>query len=96
MDLLFEILAGYPKRDLGAGEIIITQGSTTGMLFFLIDGEVEVDKDEVPIATASESGSVFGEMSPNPTVEKIVTVKYSASVRVIGAVKLDGFPSPNR
>ena len=32
-------------------------------------------------------------MSPNPTVEKIVIVKYSASVRVSGAVKFGGSDS---
>ncbi|HEY5707263.1 MAG TPA: cyclic nucleotide-binding domain-containing protein [Terrimicrobiaceae bacterium] len=60
---LFEILKEHPKQHFGAGETIIAQGSTTGMLYFLIDGEVEVDKDEVPIATTTEPGSVFGEMS---------------------------------
>jgi CRP/FNR family transcriptional regulator, cyclic AMP receptor protein len=74
---LFEILAGYPKRDLGAGEIIIEQGTTTGMLFFLIDGEVEVHKDEVQIATASEPGSVFGEMSV------LLGTSHRASVRTV-------------
>ena len=33
------------------------------------------------------AASDFGEMSPKPTVEKTVTVKYKASVRVSGWVK---------
>lgn len=74
---LFEILAAYPKRELDAGEMIIAQGTTTGMLFFLIDGEVEVDKDEVQIATASEPGSVFGEMSV------LLGTSHRASVRTV-------------
>jgi hypothetical protein len=38
--------------------------------------------------TTSRAVSVLGVISPNPTVEKTVTVKYSASVRVSGSVKL--------
>jgi CRP-like cAMP-binding protein len=63
MTALFEILRGHPKRHFGANETIIAEESTTGMLFFLIDGEVEVYKDDVQLATTSEPGSVFGEMS---------------------------------
>ena len=42
------------------------------------------------ICTMSTTRAVsdFGLMSPKPTVEKTVTVKYRASVRVIGSVKL--------
>ena len=40
--------------------------------------------------TTRRAASALALMSPNPTVEKIVTVKYSASVRDSGAVKSDG------
>jgi CRP/FNR family cyclic AMP-dependent transcriptional regulator len=63
MAQLLEMLAGQPKRSFNAGEIIIAEETTTGMLFFLIDGEVEVYKHDVQIAATSEPGSVFGEMS---------------------------------
>ena len=42
MAQLFEILSTLPRRDFAAGETIIAEDSTTGMLFFLIKGEVEV------------------------------------------------------
>jgi CRP/FNR family cyclic AMP-dependent transcriptional regulator len=74
---LFEILAGHPTRHFEASETIIAQGSTTGMLFFLIEGEVEVYKDEVQIATTSEPGSVFGEMSA------LLGTSHGASVRTV-------------
>jgi hypothetical protein len=45
--------------------------------------------------TTSRAVSVLAVMSPNPTVENTVTVKYSASVRDSGAVKLPG-PSRRR
>ena len=45
------------------GEIVIHQGGRTNRLYFLMEGEVEVLKDEVIVATASERGAVFGEMA---------------------------------
>ena len=38
--------------------------------------------------TTSRAASVLAVISPNPTVANTVTVKYSASVRVSGWVKL--------
>src|SRR3977135_1912818 len=47
------------------------------MLFFLIDGEVEVTKDDVPLAEITEPGSVFGEMSA------LLGTSHRASVRAV-------------
>jgi CRP/FNR family cyclic AMP-dependent transcriptional regulator len=77
MAQLFEILNTLPKRDFAVGETIIEEGSTTGMLFFLISGEVEIYKDEVRLASTSEPGSVFGEMSA------LLGTSHRASVRVV-------------
>jgi hypothetical protein len=38
--------------------------------------------------TTSRAASVLAVISPNPTVENTVTVKYSAPVRVSGSLKL--------
>ena len=74
---LFEVLAVQLRRSFNTGETIIEEGSTTGMLFFLIDGEVEVYKDDVQIAAISEPGSVFGEMSA------LLGTSHRASVRSV-------------
>jgi CRP-like cAMP-binding protein len=39
------------------------QGAQTGRLYFLIEGEVEVLKDDVRVARVSQPGGVFGEMA---------------------------------
>ena len=41
--------------------------------------------------TTRRAGSVLAVMSPKPTVEKTVTVKYRAVVRSIGWPKVAGF-----
>ena len=53
----------YPTRRYEAGETVIEQGTTTGKLFFLVEGAVEILKDGVRIAVAREPGAVFGEMA---------------------------------
>ncbi len=74
---VLQLLVEQPKRSFAAGETIIMEGSRTGMLFFLIEGEVEVCKDDVAIATASEPGCVFGEMSA------LLGTSHGASVRTV-------------
>jgi CRP-like cAMP-binding protein len=53
----------YTVHRYDPGEIILEQGTTTGKLFFLAEGVVEILKDGVRIAVAREPGAVFGEMA---------------------------------
>ena len=50
-------------RRFDSGQLVLRQGETTGHLYFLIEGTVEVLKDDVPVALASQPGAVFGEMA---------------------------------
>ena len=56
-------LAGFPIATYRAGETVITAGSTTGRLLILSKGAVAVFKEGVEIATVTEPGAVFGELS---------------------------------
>ena len=60
---ILELLEGREVRQFSPGESVITQGDRSGLLFFLIDGTVEVLKNDTQIVTASQPGAVFGEMS---------------------------------
>ena len=46
-----------------AREVVLTAGSQTGGLLFLMSGTVEVVKDGVQIASVNVPGSVFGEQA---------------------------------
>jgi CRP-like cAMP-binding protein len=63
MSAILESLQGHERRRFAAGEFVITQGGQTAALYFLIEGAVEVLKDDVRVATASQPGLVFGEMA---------------------------------
>lgn len=54
---------GHESRRFDAGEVVIEQGARTGELLVLVSGSVEILRDDVRIAKASEPGVVFGEMS---------------------------------
>lgn len=56
-------LACLPTASFEPGETVLAAGSTTGQLFILRQGVVEVVRDGMQIATVSEPGAVFGELA---------------------------------
>jgi CRP/FNR family transcriptional regulator, cyclic AMP receptor protein len=56
-------LATLPLVSFGAGETVFAQGSRTGQLFILKSGSVSVIKGGIEIATVTEHGAIFGELS---------------------------------
>ena len=63
MASILDQIKEYPTCRFEAGETIVEQGATTGKLFFLVEGAVEIVKDGVRICVAREPGAVLGEMS---------------------------------
>lgn len=70
-------LASLPIAVYEPGEDVIEAGSTTGQLFILKVGAVEVLRDGIMIAKVSEPGAVFGELSV------ILGKPHSAHVRAL-------------
>jgi CRP/FNR family cyclic AMP-dependent transcriptional regulator len=56
-------LAALPIASYRAGETVFAEGTRTGQLFILKSGAVSVSRGGTEIATVSEPGAVFGEMS---------------------------------
>jgi CRP/FNR family transcriptional regulator, cyclic AMP receptor protein len=63
MSSILELFRDYQPCHFDLGQVVIQQGAETNCLYFLIDGEIEILKDEVRVATASQPGVVFGEMA---------------------------------
>lgn len=63
MSPLLDYVATHPLREFETGSILIEQGEWTGELLVLVSGEVEILRDDVRLAKASEPGIVFGEMA---------------------------------
>jgi len=56
-------LAALPVSTYEPGETVLAAGSTTGKVFILRKGQVEVTRDGTQIATVSEPGALFGELA---------------------------------
>jgi len=78
MSDLMELLHGRELKKFAAGQDVIRQGDQTGCLFFLMEGTVEILRDGVSVATASDRGVVFGEMSA------LLEAPHTATVRTVG------------
>jgi CRP-like cAMP-binding protein len=55
--------AEVPLQSYESGQTVIEAGSSTGRLFVLKQGAVEVVKDGVQIGKVAEPGAIFGELS---------------------------------
>ena len=56
-------LAALPLATFGEGETVFAEGTRTGQLLILRSGLVSIVKGQTEIATVSEPGVVFGEIS---------------------------------
>lgn len=77
MPSVLDLLTEHEVRRFGPGEIVIEQGDCCGILFFLIEGTVEVIMGEAPVCTAGRPGTVFGEVSA------LIGRKHVATVRTL-------------
>lgn len=60
---ILELVAGRKVRDFAPGEVVIGQDSPAGPLLVLIQGEVEILRDDIRVARTAKPGAVLGEMS---------------------------------
>jgi CRP-like cAMP-binding protein len=58
-----EDLKDFPLVSLAAGELLLTQGEKTDCMYFMVQGAVKIIKDNFEVATVSDEGTVFGELS---------------------------------
>ena len=63
MRAVLDYCTGGTQRDVPAGTIVIHEGGTTGHLFVLIAGRLEVIKGDTIVASITEPGAMVGEMS---------------------------------
>jgi CRP/FNR family cyclic AMP-dependent transcriptional regulator len=66
-----------PERLFEPGEVLLAENGADGMLYVLIEGEVEVLKGETQVNTQSEPGAIFGELAI------LLDIPHTATVRAI-------------
>src|SRR5471030_190650 len=77
MAAFLDVFRDIPIQRVSAGEIVIEQGTTTGRLFILIEGKVEIVKDGEMVATSGQPGDIFGDISA------LLNLPHTTSVRAV-------------
>jgi CRP-like cAMP-binding protein len=89
MRAVLDYCAGGLLRGVAASAILIREGETTGHLFVLAEGRLEVVKGDTVVATICEPGAIVGEMSA------LLDQPYSATVRAVTDTQIYEFTDPN-
>ena len=63
MASILDKCAGVPRKDFAPGTVLLSEGETSGRLYILAEGSVEVLRGDTQVAVIGDAGSVFGEMS---------------------------------
>jgi CRP/FNR family transcriptional regulator, cyclic AMP receptor protein len=63
MRAVLDYCTGGIQRSVAAGTLVLHEGGTTGHLYVLIEGRLEVIKGDTVVASIVEPGAVVGEMS---------------------------------
>lgn len=77
MRSLLEVCHGAPAVEFPAGQVMLSEGTTSGHLYVLKEGAVEVLRGDTQVAVVDEPGALFGEMSV------LLTRPHTATVRAL-------------
>jgi len=78
MRAVLDYCTGGIQRNVPAGSAVIHEGGTTGHLYVLIEGRLEILKGDTVVAVIGEPGAVLGEMSVLLDQPHTATVRAAA------------------
>ena len=79
---LLDHCQSLPEVRYGKGEILLSEGDKTGLIFILIDGEIDIIKKDFRVARVAEPGAILGEISALLDIPHMATVLASAPSRL--------------
>jgi len=82
MRAVLDHCAGAHEVSFPLGKQVICEGETTGRLYVLIDGKLDVLKGGTIVASVTEPGSILGEMSALLGKPHTATVCAASNARV--------------
>jgi len=95
MASILDKCAGVPRERFAPGIVLLSEGETSGRLYVLAEGSVEVLRGETQVAVISEAGSVFGEMSVLLKRPHTATVRAASPVGVFVFEDAESFLKSN-
>ncbi len=85
MEQVIKECEGMPERRFAAGEVVMEEGGRGGCLFILVEGSVEILKQDFQINTVDSPGSMFGDVSVLLGLPHMATVKTLEASRFLVA-----------
>jgi CRP-like cAMP-binding protein len=82
MGSLLDLCGDLSQRSFAPGDVLLEEGATSGALYLLIEGEVEVLKGDFQVCTVREPGAIFGEIS------MLLGIPHTATVRAVTACRV--------
>jgi CRP-like cAMP-binding protein len=76
-----ELCETVPIRTFEPGAILLSEGKKSGLLYVLVDGEVEILKGDFRINIVSDPGAIFGEISALLDIPHMATVRALTKCR---------------
>lgn len=73
---------GGGERCFAAGAVVIEEGGSTGHLYILLEGRIEVLKGGASVAMVADRGALFGEMSLLLDQPHTATVRACTNCRI--------------
>ena len=91
MQSILEICDPAKRKEVPAGTVLLPEGKTSGHIYVLAEGRIEVLRGNTQVAVVSEPGSVFGEMSVLLNTPHTATVRALSPVTVYAYADAAGF-----
>ncbi|MHB2167883.1 Crp/Fnr family transcriptional regulator [Alsobacter sp. R-9] len=82
MRAILDLCAGVPVRTIPSGTVLLEEGQTTGRVFVLVSGAIEVLRGGTQVTLLQEPGSMVGEMSV------LLGAPHTATARTHGETQL--------
>jgi CRP-like cAMP-binding protein len=76
-----ELCNSVPERAFEPGATLLAEGNKSGLLYILVDGDVEIVKGDFQINIVSDPGAVFGEISVLLDLPHMATVRALSRCR---------------
>ena len=91
MQSILEICDPAKRKEVPAGTVLLPEGKTSGHIYVLAEGRIEVLRGNTQVAVVSEPGSVFGEMSVLLGSPHTATVRALSDATVYAYADAAGF-----
>jgi len=95
MASILDKCAGVPRKQFASGTVLLSEGKTSGRLYVLAEGSVEVLRGDTQVAVIGEPGAVFGEMSVLLNRPHTATVRAASPISVFVFEDAESFLKSN-